>query len=289
MNEFLFEAQPLSTLRARGARPRDARRSTTAAASPPSSCRSASSPRAARRTRTPRGSSTGPAASTASAPPRSCARARTARSAARSARRGRWTSAPSPPRTAGGGHRNAAGCRVAGHARVRRRPLLARELAAAVGRGRRRLAMSGSAPGRPVAAPPRRQAGKAHVSRRRRRRAAPPRARGASATPGTLDPAATGLLVLCVGRAGRLQSFLTGCRQVLRGRDRLRRRDGHLRPGRNAGRGRRTRTRAPRRGGREAAAPLTSATFSRRPRRSRRRRSPGRKFYELARAGRGRA
>lgn len=27
---------------------------------------------------------------------------------------------------------------------------------------------------------------------------------------GTLDPAATGLLVLCVGRAGRLQSFLTG-------------------------------------------------------------------------------
>ncbi|HMM36791.1 MAG TPA: tRNA pseudouridine(55) synthase TruB, partial [Thermoanaerobaculia bacterium] len=26
---------------------------------------------------------------------------------------------------------------------------------------------------------------------------------------GTLDPAATGLLVLCVGRAGRLQSFLT--------------------------------------------------------------------------------
>ncbi len=27
---------------------------------------------------------------------------------------------------------------------------------------------------------------------------------------GTLDPAATGLLVLCVGRAGRIQSFLTG-------------------------------------------------------------------------------
>ena len=33
---------------------------------------------------------------------------------------------------------------------------------------------------------------------------------------GTLDPAATGLLVLCVGRAGRLQSFLTELRQELR-------------------------------------------------------------------------
>lgn len=35
---------------------------------------------------------------------------------------------------------------------------------------------------------------------------------------GTLDPAATGLLVLCVGRAGRLQSFLTGLDKRYEGR-----------------------------------------------------------------------
>src|SRR5258706_934957 len=35
---------------------------------------------------------------------------------------------------------------------------------------------------------------------------------------GTLDPAATGLLVLCVGRAGRLQSFLTGLDKTYDGR-----------------------------------------------------------------------
>jgi tRNA pseudouridine55 synthase len=34
---------------------------------------------------------------------------------------------------------------------------------------------------------------------------------------GTLDPAATGLLVLCVGRAGRLQSFLTGSDKTYEG------------------------------------------------------------------------
>jgi tRNA pseudouridine55 synthase len=34
---------------------------------------------------------------------------------------------------------------------------------------------------------------------------------------GTLDPAATGLLVLCVGRAGRLQSFLTGWEKTYEG------------------------------------------------------------------------
>ena len=34
---------------------------------------------------------------------------------------------------------------------------------------------------------------------------------------GTLDPAATGLLVLCVGRAGRLQSFLTGFAKTYEG------------------------------------------------------------------------
>ncbi len=34
---------------------------------------------------------------------------------------------------------------------------------------------------------------------------------------GTLDPAATGLLVLCVGRAGRLQSFLTGWEKAYEG------------------------------------------------------------------------
>ncbi len=34
---------------------------------------------------------------------------------------------------------------------------------------------------------------------------------------GTLDPAATGLLVLCVGRAGRLQSFLTGFEKTYEG------------------------------------------------------------------------
>jgi len=34
---------------------------------------------------------------------------------------------------------------------------------------------------------------------------------------GTLDPAATGLLVLCVGRAGRLQSFLTGWQKTYEG------------------------------------------------------------------------
>jgi len=34
---------------------------------------------------------------------------------------------------------------------------------------------------------------------------------------GTLDPAATGLLVLCVGRAGRLQSFLTGLEKTYEG------------------------------------------------------------------------
>jgi tRNA pseudouridine55 synthase len=34
---------------------------------------------------------------------------------------------------------------------------------------------------------------------------------------GTLDPAATGLLVLCVGRAGRLQSFLTGLDKAYEG------------------------------------------------------------------------
>jgi tRNA pseudouridine55 synthase len=34
---------------------------------------------------------------------------------------------------------------------------------------------------------------------------------------GTLDPAATGLLVLCVGRAGRLQSFLTGSEKTYEG------------------------------------------------------------------------
>jgi tRNA pseudouridine55 synthase len=35
---------------------------------------------------------------------------------------------------------------------------------------------------------------------------------------GTLDPMATGLLVLCVGRAGRLQSFLTGLDKTYEGR-----------------------------------------------------------------------
>ncbi|MEO8586950.1 MAG: tRNA pseudouridine(55) synthase TruB [Acidobacteriota bacterium] len=34
---------------------------------------------------------------------------------------------------------------------------------------------------------------------------------------GTLDPVATGLLVLCVGRAGRLQSFLTGFEKTYEG------------------------------------------------------------------------
>jgi len=34
---------------------------------------------------------------------------------------------------------------------------------------------------------------------------------------GTLDPVATGLLVLCVGRAGRLQSFLTGWEKTYEG------------------------------------------------------------------------
>lgn len=34
---------------------------------------------------------------------------------------------------------------------------------------------------------------------------------------GTLDPAATGLLVLCVGRAGRLQSFFTGWEKTYEG------------------------------------------------------------------------
>jgi tRNA pseudouridine55 synthase len=34
---------------------------------------------------------------------------------------------------------------------------------------------------------------------------------------GTLDPAATGLLVLCIGRAGRLQSFLTGWEKTYEG------------------------------------------------------------------------
>jgi tRNA pseudouridine55 synthase len=34
---------------------------------------------------------------------------------------------------------------------------------------------------------------------------------------GTLDPGATGLLVLCVGRAGRLQSFLTGWEKTYEG------------------------------------------------------------------------
>jgi len=34
---------------------------------------------------------------------------------------------------------------------------------------------------------------------------------------GTLDPAATGLLVLCVGRAGRVQSFLTGFDKTYQG------------------------------------------------------------------------
>jgi tRNA pseudouridine55 synthase len=38
---------------------------------------------------------------------------------------------------------------------------------------------------------------------------------------GTLDPAATGLLVLCVGRAGRLQSFLTGLDKRYEGRMRF--------------------------------------------------------------------
>jgi tRNA pseudouridine55 synthase len=38
---------------------------------------------------------------------------------------------------------------------------------------------------------------------------------------GTLDPVATGLLVLCVGRAGRLQSFLTGLDKTYEGRMRF--------------------------------------------------------------------
>jgi tRNA pseudouridine55 synthase len=38
---------------------------------------------------------------------------------------------------------------------------------------------------------------------------------------GTLDPAATGLLVLCVGRAGRLQHFLTGFDKTYEGEMRL--------------------------------------------------------------------
>src|SRR5204863_1581213 len=38
---------------------------------------------------------------------------------------------------------------------------------------------------------------------------------------GTLDPAATGLLVLCVGRAGRLQSFRTGLDKTYEGRMRF--------------------------------------------------------------------
>ena len=115
----------------------------------------------------------------------------------------------------GGGHRQAAGFTTSlDRRRARRVPARAGPRAAPAGARLARVPRRRRAPrhpprGRP---PPRRQARRADVARRRRPR--PPRARlrGRGAPKvghaGTLDPFATGLLLVLVGRATRVQRFL---------------------------------------------------------------------------------
>ena len=107
--------------------------------------------------------------------------------------------------------------------------------------------------------PRRRQALRAHVARRRAGGAAHASVRRVGHT-GTLDPLATGVLPLVVGRATRLAQFMTGGGQDLRGDDRLRPRHRHLRRRRRddrrerAGAGRRGARRRHRGAARAAAA-----------------------------------
>ena len=123
-------------------------------------------------------------------------------------------------RHAGGGHRNAAGCRVAGTLASAKATLVP-EVAAAV-----RAAPRRKPAGARVTASPRPEgpSGLLLVDKPAKltshdvvdvaRRLLGTRRIGHT---GTLDPAATGLLVLCVGRAGRLQSFLTGWEKTYEG------------------------------------------------------------------------
>ena len=75
----------------------------------------------------------------------------------------------------------------------------------------------------PVGRPARREAGGSHVARRRRATSAAPRGRGARKVghAGTLDPFATGLLLVLVGRATRAQRFLMALPKTYRAVARL--------------------------------------------------------------------
>ena len=100
----------------------------------------------------------------------------------------------------GGGHRQAAGFTTACRARSWWRSCASELASPACSRGR---------PGEPLRRPPVRQAGRDHVARRGRARAPARCGRGVKVGhAGTLDPFATGLLLILVGRATRVQRFL---------------------------------------------------------------------------------
>ena len=130
-----------------------------------------------------------------------------------------------------------------------------------------------------------RQAGGADLARRRRARAQARPASRAIGHSGTLDPMATGLLLLCAGGAARLQSFFTLMDKSYDGVDPARPRDDDLRP---RGRDRRPRARRRRQSRAEeieAAAAAFRGEFLQSPPPYSAKKVGGRKFYEMARKG----
>ena len=105
---------------------------------------------------------------------------------------------------------------------------------------------------------------------------------------GTLDPAATGVLPLVLGRATRLARFLSAERQVVRRRRPSRRRDRHLRRARDAGRRAAIDGPLPSREAIDGALDAFRGTFLQQPPAFSAKKIDGTRSYALARAARAR-